>query len=138
VGRRIIEIIEPTIPTGDYLVIASGGIARYTAEEMRALADKTEIINGKIVQYKALDANEDENMAKKITWKTGGDVHTLPEDSIVEFVTDGGRIRVEVSHHEGKIRAIHHCDGVNPDRETLFDGDEVDAWGFRILPEGKQ
>jgi hypothetical protein len=132
VGRRIIEIIEPTIPTGDYLVIASGGIARYTAEEIRALFDRTGIISAKIVQYEALGAKEDEDMKKQITWKTGGDVHTLPEVATVEFVTDGGRTRIEVSHYAGKVRAVHRHAGVDPDQELLFDGNEVQVHGKAI------
>jgi hypothetical protein len=130
--RRVIEIIEPPIPTGDYLVIARFGIARYTAEEMRALFDKTGTISAKIVQYETLDAKEDEKMAKRITWKTGGYEHTLPEGATVEFVADGGRTRIEVSHYAGKIRAVHRHVGVDPDQELLFDGNEVKVHGKTI------
>jgi hypothetical protein len=132
VGRRIIEIIEPTIPTGDYLVIAIGGIARYTAEEMKALFYKTGTISAKIVQYEALGEKENGDMAQRITWKTGGDVHTLPEGANVEFVTDDGRTRIEVSHYAGKVRVIHRHSGVDPDQELLFGGNEVRVHGKAI------
>lgn len=113
-------------------MISSGGIVRYTAEEIRDLFDKTGTISAKIVQYEALGKKEDEDMAKQITWKTGGGVHTLPEGATVEFIIDGGKTKVEVSNYGGKIRAVHRHAGVDPDQELLFDGDEVQVHGKTI------
>ena len=76
-----------------------------------------------------MSSGEDDDMKKQITWKTGGHVHTLPEGATVEFITDLGRTRIEVSHYAGKIRAVHRHSGVDPDQELIFDGDEVQVHG---------